>query len=768
MEEVKKEQDGLPEVPEDVSVADGEPEVPEAAAPAGPDGAAAAEDGSETDPAAGEQWKDAEDLPAGPEDGPDEADSGLFAEPETLPEEEPAPEKGPKADAPEDASLDDGAGAEGFSEDDAEYAPPVRRRKRRLRPEEASSDGQIRKRRRPRPSEEAGEEAPVRRRKRAEDGSTPEGGPVRKKRRPAEGAGEEAPVRRRKHAEDGSAPEGEPVRRKKRPAESAGEEAPVRRRKRAEGGNTPEGEPVRKKRRPAEDTGGKRRSPEDAEKKPREESADPRIARMMREREERNARRAARRRRELIRQGAILLAAALGILFLILLLFNQKRTMVKLIGKKRVTIEAGENWEDPGAKAVYGGRTLPFGRTEIPYETATDLDLGKVGTYSITYHAEYEGREGQAVRTVTVKDTTPPVITLTEDPDWYTLPGSEYEEEGFTAEDNCDGDLTESVVREEKDGKVYYSVTDSSGNVGTAEREIVYDDKGAPDLMLYNALPVVEVGQEWTDAYYAEDDLDGDVTDKVVVTGEVDTDEPGTYTIEYSVTDEHGNEATAEREVRVVEELTEDELPDQTIFLTFDDGPYEYTDELLDTLDKYNVKVTFFVTAQFEDYLDCIEREADEGHTVAVHTYKHRFEDVYESTDAYWEDFEKMNDIIEEQTGERTELFRFPGGSSNTISRRYSEGIMSELTSQAKDRGLDYYDWNVSSGDAGEYTDSFEIWDSITDQIWDHKCSVILCHDIHEYTVDCIEDVITYALENGFSFMPLQKGIYTCHHPVNN
>ena len=173
MEEVKKEQDGLPEVPEDVSVADGEPEVPEAAAPAGPDGAAAAEDESETDPAAGEQWKDAEDLPAGPEDGPDEADSGLFAEPEALPEEEPAPEKGPKADAPEDASLEDGAGAEGFSEDDAEYAPPVRRRKRRPRPEEASSDGQIRKRRRPRPSEEAGEEAPVRRRKRADSRSVP-------------------------------------------------------------------------------------------------------------------------------------------------------------------------------------------------------------------------------------------------------------------------------------------------------------------------------------------------------------------------------------------------------------------------------------------------------------------------------------------------------------------------------------------------------------------------------------------------------------------
>ena len=692
MEEVKKEQDGLPEVPEDVSVADGEPEVPEAAAPAGPDGAAAAEDGSETDPAAGEQWKDAEDLPAGPEDGPDEADSGLFAEPETLPEEEPAPEKGPKADAPEDASLDDGAGAEGFSEDDAEYAPPVRRRKRRLRPEEASSDGQIRKRRRPRPSEEAGEEAPVRRRKRAEDGSTPEGGPVRKKRRPAE------------------------------------------------------------------DTGGKRRSPEDAEKKPREESADPRIARMMREREERNARRAARRRRELIRQGAILLAAALGILFLILLLFNQKRTMVKLIGKKRVTIEAGENWEDPGAKAVYGGRTLPFGRTEIPYETATDLDLGKVGTYSITYHAEYEGREGQAVRTVTVKDTTPPVITLTEDPDWYTLPGSEYEEEGFTAEDNCDGDLTESVVREEKDGKVYYSVTDSSGNVGTAEREIVYDDKGAPDLMLYNALPVVEVGQEWTDAYYAEDDLDGDVTDKVVVTGEVDTDEPGTYTIEYSVTDEHGNETTAEREVRVVEELTEDELPDQTIFLTFDDGPGKYTDELLDILADHDVKATFFVTAQFKKYLDCIAREAEEGHAVAVHTYSHDFADVYESDEAYWEDFEKMNDIVEEQTGERADIFRFPGGASNRVSARYSEGIMTRLTEQAPERGLDYFDWNVSSGDAGGTTESDQVCENMKNGVKKHDISVILCHDIKGYTVDCMDEFTGLGTGEGLHLYAAPKG----------
>lgn len=746
MDEMNKKYEGLPEIPDGAGPADADSAEPEETAEGS---------GSLPDPGIDELLTDAEDLPPVPGEASDESGSGLFAEPDELPEREAGlqtgsaedmPEEAPaENDVPEEASAEEDAPQEAPSEEeepegvsaeedapeevpaeeDEEYAPPVRRRKRRPRPEGAPEDGQLKKKRRPRPEEDASEDgAPVRRRRRAE-GAAEEDAPVRKRKRPAEGP----------------APEGAPVRKKRQPAEdAAGENAPRR----------------------------KRRAPEDGAKKPREESSDPRIARMMREREERNAKRAARRRREMIRQGAILLVSALVLLFLILLLFNQKRTMVKLIGKKRVTVEAGGDWEDPGAKAVYGGRTLPFGRTEIPYETATDLDLHKVGTYSISYHAEYGGREGHAVRTVIVKDTTAPVITLTEDPDWYTLPGAEYEEEGFTAEDSCDGDLTDSVVREEKDGKVYYSVTDSSGNVGTAEREIVYDDKGAPDLMLYNALPVIEVGEEWTDAYYAEDDLDGDVTDKVIVTGEVDTDEPGTYTIEYSVTDEHGNEATAEREVRVVEELTEDELPDQTIFLTFDDGPYEYTDELLDILDKYNVKATFFVTAQFEDYLDCIEREADEGHTVAVHTYKHRFADVYESTDAYWEDFEKMNDIIEEQTGERTELFRFPGGSSNTISRRYSEGIMSELTDQAKDRGLDYYDWNVSSGDAGEYTDSFEIWDTITDQIWEHKCSVILCHDIHEYTVDCIEDVITYALDHGFSFMPLRKGIYTCHHPVNN
>ena len=298
-------------------------------------------------------------------------------------------------------------------------------------------------------------------------------------------------------------------------------------------------------------------------------------------------------------------------------------------------------------------------------------------------------------------------------------------------------------------------------------REIPYNDPEPPEITLDDIPTRIAIGSEWEDSYSAEDNVDGDLTDRVEVEGEVDTETEGEYTLTYRVSDSWGNEAVAERTVEVVDEV----LPvegEKIIFLTFDDGPGKYTDELLDILADHDVKATFFVTAQFKTYLDCIAREAEEGHAVAVHTYSHDFADVYESDEAYWEDFEKMNDIVEEQTGERADIFRFPGGASNRVSARYSEGIMTRLTEQAPERGLDYFDWNVSSGDAGGTTESDQVCENMKNGVKKHDISVILCHDIKGYTVDCMDEFLDWALDEGYTFMTLKKGIYTCHHHLNN
>ena len=126
-----------------------------------------------------------------------------------------------------------------------------------------------------------------------------------------------------------------------------------------------------------------------------------------------------------------------------------------------------------------------------------------------------------------------------------------------------------------------------------------------------------------------------------------------------------------------------------------------------------------------------------------------------------------MNDIIEQQTGSRTNIMRFPGGSSNTVSAG-NEGLMTRLTVQALKKGYDYYDWNAYDGDVYETTDPEQISQNIIDEIQQQSISVVLCHDIKEYTKDGIEDAIRWALENGYTFLPITYGCFECHHEVQN
>ena len=204
------------------------------------------------------------------------------------------------------------------------------------------------------------------------------------------------------------------------------------------------------------------------------------------------------------------------------------------------------------------------------------------------------------------------------------------------------------------------------------------------------------------------------------------------------------------------------------IYLTFDDGPGQYTDKLLGILDKYDVKATFFVTNCYPKYQDCIAKEYRAGHAVAVHSYTHDYATVYKSDSAYWNDFDKMNAIVKKQTGKETAMFRFPGGSSNTVSRKYNSGIMSRLVKQAGQKGLTYYDWNVSSGDAGETTSSEQVYKNIISGVQKQERSIVLCHDIKSYTVNAMDKTISWCLDHGYTFRVLTPSGYTVHHSVAN
>ena len=192
------------------------------------------------------------------------------------------------------------------------------------------------------------------------------------------------------------------------------------------------------------------------------------------------------------------------------------------------------------------------------------------------------------------------------------------------------------------------------------------------------------------------------------------------------------------------------------------------TIEILNTLDKYNVKATFFVTDGNSNYRYLLAKEAAAGHTVAIHSATHDYKYIYSSCDAYFEDLNRMSDIITEQTGKRPKLLRFPGGSSNTISKQYCSRIMSVLTKAVSDQGYKYFDWNVSSGDAGGTTSTSEVYNNVISGIQSHDISVVLQHDIKLFSVNAVEDIIVWGLANGYTFLPLTESSPAIHHGVNN
>lgn len=205
----------------------------------------------------------------------------------------------------------------------------------------------------------------------------------------------------------------------------------------------------------------------------------------------------------------------------------------------------------------------------------------------------------------------------------------------------------------------------------------------------------------------------------------------------------------------------------KVIYLTFDDGPGPYTGELLDTLHKYHAKATFFVTAAYPDYEDLIHRAASEGHSIGIHSYSHRYNEIYSCVDAYLSDFYAMDEVIYYETHSHTKLFRFPGGSSNTVSN-FNPGIMTELTRLMTQKGYYYFDWNVLSGDAGETTDSFTVYQNVINGCAGKDVSVVLMHDIKPYTVEAMEDILDWGVHNGYRFIALTEDSFSAHHPVNN
>ena len=446
--------------------------------------------------------------------------------------------------------------------------------------------------------------------------------------------------------------------------------------------------------------------------------------------------------------------------------------IITLTGGDEIDAECGTTFQDPGVKATVKDEDI-----SNLIETSGSVNTSKLGQYEIEYKVKYKKRKVTKRRVVNVVDHTGPVITLNGDAK-VVVPTSidEYQEPGATAVDACDGDVSSDIKTKMEQvndytWKVTYTVKDSHDNESTAEREVCLQDTQAPQITLNGDSDITIKEQEKFEdpGVTAVDDRDGDLTANVTKDGYVDIYRSGTYTITYTVTDSSGNTAQATRNVTVekVEVNTGD-----VIYLTFDDGPSsDVTVRILDTLKANGIKATFFICDYDEDKLPIIKRMIDEGHTIGIHGYSHDYSQIYTSVDAFMENINKLKNKLKEDTGYDAFVIRFPGGSSNTVSEKYCQGVMTQLAQRVTDDGLMYMDWNVSSGDAeGNNRLVNLIIGNVTGGFKHGRNNVVLMHDTSakQTSADALQSIITYGKNNGYSFYPISKDTIPVHHGINN
>lgn len=249
--------------------------------------------------------------------------------------------------------------------------------------------------------------------------------------------------------------------------------------------------------------------------------------------------------------------------------------VITLNGDNPMNVKAGDEYVEPGATAV---DNVDGDLTE-QIEITGEVNTATPGEYTITYKvSDLAGNEATEIRAIIVKDEVAPEITLNGNNPINLYVDDEYVEPGATAIDDIDGDLTEQIkITGEADtstsGKytVSYKVSDSAGNEATATRTVVVEEKPdtiAPEITLNGDNPVnLTVGDEYIEAgAIAIDDVDGDLTDQIEISGEVDTQTPGEYTVTYTVLDKSGNETSTTRTIIIEEKIEEEQIdnPDET------------------------------------------------------------------------------------------------------------------------------------------------------------------------------------------------------------
>jgi peptidoglycan/xylan/chitin deacetylase (PgdA/CDA1 family) len=194
-------------------------------------------------------------------------------------------------------------------------------------------------------------------------------------------------------------------------------------------------------------------------------------------------------------------------------------------------------------------------------------------------------------------------------------------------------------------------------------------------------------------------------------------------------------------------------ITSKVVYLTFDDGPSKITPQILKILKENNVKGSFFVTynedPEIQEYYKQI---IDAGHELGVHSYSHIYKNIYQNPTTYMADLNKMRDFIITKTGVIPVSFRFPGGSSANLT---SIANINEIIKKTKALGMNYQDWNVSSGYERENLKlAKEIYQDVLTSglLLEEPVVLFNDYDTNVTTLEALPRIINVFKDNGYRF----------------
>ena len=187
---------------------------------------------------------------------------------------------------------------------------------------------------------------------------------------------------------------------------------------------------------------------------------------------------------------------------------------------------------------------------------------------------------------------------------------------------------------------------------------------------------------------------------------------------------------------------------------------------MLSALNAAGVHATFFVvaTGYNEKYLPLLTEAVSAGHQIALHSASHEYSDIYRSSDAYWEDIALLKERIAPYVdAESIRYLRFPGGSTNTVSRRYGgKGLMKQLKAEVEQKGWHWVDWNVCAEDAvGGHPSAGTIYRNVVHETGQQTNCIVLMHDSSSThtTAEALPDIIRWYADNGYTFLTVAEAL---------